>query len=68
MKSIKALLGVLLLCTQLAHAGTLLKTERLAEGVFALIGPTGARLYENHGLNANYGLIDTPEGAILIDS
>ena len=68
MKSIKALLGVLLLCTQLAHAGTLLKTERLAEGVFALIGPTGARLYENHGLNANYGVIDTPEGAILIDS
>ena len=68
MKTIKALLGVLLLCTQLAFADTLLKTEKLAEGVFALIGPTGARLYENYGLNANYGVIDTPEGAILIDS
>lgn len=68
MKTIKALLGVLLLCTQLAYADTLLKTEKLAEGVFALIGPTGARLYENYGLNANYGVIDTPEGAILIDS
>ena len=39
MKTIKALLGILLLCTQLAHADTLLKTEKLAEGVFALIGP-----------------------------
>ena len=68
MKIIKALLGVLLLLTQLAYADTLLKTEKLAEGVFALIGPTGARLYENYGLNANYGVIDTPQGAILIDS
>ncbi len=68
MKTIKALLGILLLCTQLANADTLLKTEKLAEGVFALIGPTGARLYENYGLNANYGVIDTPEGAILVDS
>jgi glyoxylase-like metal-dependent hydrolase (beta-lactamase superfamily II) len=59
---------MLLLCTQLAHADALLKVEKLAEGIFALVGSTGARLYENYGLNANYGVIDTPEGAILIDS
>lgn len=68
MKTIKTLLGVLLLCTQLAHADGLLKVEKLAEGIYALVGPTGARLYENYGLNANYGVIDTPEGSILIDS
>jgi glyoxylase-like metal-dependent hydrolase (beta-lactamase superfamily II) len=42
--------------------------QPLGNGVFALIGPTTDRTYENHGLNANFGIIDTPEGAILIDS
>ncbi len=51
-----------------ARAGELLAAEPLGDGVFALIGETGARSYENHGLNANFGVIDTPEGAILIDS
>lgn len=36
--------------------------------IHALIGPTTDRTYENHGLNANFGVIDTPDGAILIDS
>ncbi len=63
-----ALIGALLLITQNAFAEPLLKTEKLADGVFALVGSTGGRLYENLGLNANYGVIDTPEGAILIDS
>ena len=63
-----ALLGALLLTTQSAHAAPLLKAEKLADGIFALIGSTGGRLYENLGLNANYGVIDTPEGAVLIDS
>lgn len=63
-----ALIGALLLSTQGAHAEPLLKAEKLADGVFALIGSTGGRLYENLGLNANYGVLDTPEGAVLIDS
>lgn len=46
---------------QLAH-------EEVAPGVHALVGPIGARTYENHGLNANFGVIDTAEGAVLIDS
>ena len=45
-----------------------LAEEKVAEGVWALIGPTTDRTYENHGLNANFGVIDTPDGAILIDS
>jgi glyoxylase-like metal-dependent hydrolase (beta-lactamase superfamily II) len=49
-------------------AESILKAEKVGEGVFALVGPTGPRLPENFGLNANYGVIDTAQGAILIDS
>lgn len=45
-----------------------LKVEKVADGVHALIGPTTARTYDNHGLNANFGVIDTAEGTVLIDS
>ncbi|HRP23212.1 MAG TPA: MBL fold metallo-hydrolase [Thauera sp.] len=45
-----------------------LDRREVAAGVHALIGPTGARTYDNHGLNANFGVIDTAEGAVLIDS
>ena len=67
-KACQVLFGALLLCVQIAHADNLLKVEALGNGIFALIGPTGGRLHENYGLNANYGLIDTPQGSILIDS
>lgn len=40
----------------------------VAENVYAYIGETEGRTYENEGLNANIGLIVTTEGAILIDS
>ena len=40
----------------------------VAPGVFAHIGDTGPRTMANEGLNANIGLIETPQGAILIDS
>lgn len=67
-KACQALFAALLLCALFAHAEPLLKVEALGDGVYALIGPTGGRLHENYGLNANYGVIDTPGGAILIDS
>lgn len=54
--------------TVLASDTFRLAHEAVAPGVHALIGPTGARTYDNHGLNANFGVIDTPEGAVLIDS
>lgn len=44
------------------------KAEKVADGVHALIGPTTARTHDNHGLNANFGVIDTAEGTVLIDS
>ena len=40
----------------------------VAENVYAYVGETEGRTYENEGLNANIGLIVTTEGAILIDS
>lgn len=45
-----------------------LREESAGDGVVALVGPLGDRSYDNHGLNATFGVIDTPEGAILVDS
>ncbi len=42
--------------------------ERVTEGVYAHIGDIGPRTVANEGLNANIGLVVTPEGALLIDS
>lgn len=40
----------------------------VADNVYAYIGDTDGRTYDNEGLNANIGLIVTPAGAVLIDS
>lgn len=42
--------------------------QTATDGVYALVGPLGDRSYDNHGLNATFAVIDTPDGAILIDS
>ncbi|MBI4740090.1 MAG: MBL fold metallo-hydrolase [Betaproteobacteria bacterium] len=44
------------------------RAERVADGVYAIVGPLGQRSAGNDGLNANYGFIVTPTGVILIDS
>lgn len=67
-KILLALTGALMLITQTVRAEAILAVDTLGNGIYALIGPTAGRLYENLGLNANYGVIDTPEGVILIDS
>lgn len=40
----------------------------VADGVYAYIGDTEGRTYDNEGLNANIGLVVTSAGAVLIDS
>ena len=40
----------------------------VAPNVYAYVGDTEGRTYENEALNANFGLIVTPKGAVLIDS
>ena len=50
------------------HAAEVLKTQKLAEGVYALVGPITNRTPENLGNNANFGVVITSEGVVLIDS
>jgi glyoxylase-like metal-dependent hydrolase (beta-lactamase superfamily II) len=59
--------GALALMAGLAQALTV-EFQRVAEGVYAHVGDTGARSVDNEGLNANIGLVETPAGAVLIDS
>lgn len=40
----------------------------VAPNVFAFVGDTEGRTYDNEALNANLGLVVTPSGALLIDS
>lgn len=54
------------LCT--AALALEVRFQRVADGVYAHIGDTGARTPDNEGLNANIGLVVTPAGAMLIDS
>jgi glyoxylase-like metal-dependent hydrolase (beta-lactamase superfamily II) len=42
--------------------------QPVAPGIYAHIGETGGRTYDNEGLNANLGLVVTPAGSVLIDS
>lgn len=42
--------------------------EPVAPNVYAYVGDTEGRTYENEALNANLGLVVTPSGALLIDS
>lgn len=42
--------------------------QPVAEGVYVHTGELGPRTAANEGLNANIGLVVTPQGAVLIDS
>jgi len=50
-----------------AFAEPLLAVEKLADDVYALIGPTSDRDAENLGNNANFGVIVTAGGVVLVD-
>lgn len=45
-----------------------LSPREIAPGIYAFIGDTGMRTYENEGMNANSGFIVTSEGVVVIDS
>ncbi|MGV6803924.1 MAG: MBL fold metallo-hydrolase [Ruegeria sp.] len=44
-----------------------LEVQPVTEGVWAIVGEKAQRSPENLGNNATFGLVDTPEGAVLID-
>ena len=50
-----------------AHADVL-EVQIVTEGVWALVGPLEQRNPENLGNNATFGLIETADGAVLIDA
>lgn len=60
-----ALLAALTLATP-ATAG--LRSLPVAEGIWALVGDKSQRSPENLGNNATFGLIETDDGAVLIDA
>src|SRR5512135_2956090 len=50
------------------HAEYQPRAEKVADNVYAIVGPLGQRSADNDGLNANFGFVVTPQGVILIDS
>lgn len=63
-----AVTGLLLIGCCGTAAAVEINFRPVADGVYAHVGDKGARTAENEGLNANIGLVVTPEGAVLIDS
>ncbi|MBT3308329.1 MAG: MBL fold metallo-hydrolase [Gammaproteobacteria bacterium] len=51
-----------------ANIPSALKVEQLADNIYALIGPTTNRTPQNLGNNANFGVVITDDGVVLIDS
>lgn len=63
---IPAVLALLFTCLP-ATADTL-KTVKISDNVYALVGPLGNRDKENLGNNCNFGVIVSQQGVVLIDS
>ena len=58
---------ILMLGTSAATAVEV-RFERVTDNIYVYVGETGARSYDNEGLNANIGLIVTATGSVLVDS
>ncbi len=63
-----AFISTILFSQATFSAEPVLRHKVIDKNVHALIGSIGGRTYENHGLNANFGVIETKDGVILIDS
>ena len=64
----RAALGVLVALTLATPALAELHSLPVADGVWAIVGEKGQRSPENLGNNATFGLIESDEGAVLIDA
>jgi glyoxylase-like metal-dependent hydrolase (beta-lactamase superfamily II) len=61
-------LGLALLSQAALAKPVEVKFDKIADNVYAYVGQIIDRTNDNYGLNANYGLIVTDKGAVLIDS
>jgi glyoxylase-like metal-dependent hydrolase (beta-lactamase superfamily II) len=69
MKRVLILLSVLcLLCVSRLASALDMEFRAVAPGVYAYIGETGMRTYDNEGMNANSGFIVTDAGVLVVDS
>lgn len=59
-------LGLLLTSVRVQAAS--LEIEKVADGIYALVGELGQRSPDNLGNNATFGVIVTDDGVVLIDS
>jgi glyoxylase-like metal-dependent hydrolase (beta-lactamase superfamily II) len=62
-----SLLFLLFLFPHLARALDM-PFRQVAPGIYAFIGETGLRTYENEGMNGNAGFIVTQAGVVVVDS
>lgn len=68
--SILSLLAIMLFAQAAlaADSGKGLRLQKVADRVYAVIGPFGNRTPGNYGDNATFGFVVTDEGVVLIDS
>ncbi len=64
----RGFLVALLLLVGTAAQAFALKTEKVTENVYALVGEIGPRSAENHALNNTVGFVVTPGGVVLVGS
>lgn len=64
----KAIVFCLALALAAAANAVTLTPVKVAPNVYAFIGETGGRTYENEGMNANAGFVVTREGVVVVDS
>jgi glyoxylase-like metal-dependent hydrolase (beta-lactamase superfamily II) len=66
-RRIFSLLVVAMPCVAAPARAVEVRFVRVADGVYAHIGDLGARTADNEGLNANVGIVVTPEGVVVVD-
>jgi len=66
MKNIFIFLALSLLTTQ--ASAVQFSPVQVSKNIYAFIGDTGMRSYENEGMNANAGFIVTKAGVVVVDS
>lgn len=64
---IRALIAASALAAPTVAPADILDTQPVTDGVWAIVGPTEQRSPENLANNATFGLVVTPEGAVLVD-
>ena len=64
---IRVLISASMLAAPTGTAAGVLEIQPVTDNVWAIVGPTEQRSPENLANNATFGLVVTPEGAVLMD-